>query len=455
LFPLILFCCVGIFGASYFLSCKGLPPAAANSPEEAGSPQPDEPFADTGEEFPFPEETGIGEVVPEDDLPLEPPPLEIAEDEPPLPEIAEDEPSPEPPPPEIAEDEPSLELPPPAIVEDEPPLEPPPQVIVEDEPLPELPPPPEPAIPPPPPRIVRPAEPVPPPSPARTPGTGGVLPLPVNPIPDLPTRNPPTFTPAPVLTSPEGVSSRIVRAAVGQTIEIPFRLTGWVYLGESASKPGIRYTSKRGDPEGQTFIFQAVLAGAYELKFYRQDFIRDYIINDVVTLIVEEAPAAAPMAAQSFGAPGKAVPDQAPSAGGTASTAVPAQAAPVGTAVVPVSPADPAAAVPETAADGSLSPLPPDTSAEAYLRKAREEYEAGHIPQAIAVLDQFMARFPLGSDEALWLYGQMYETPGSSRNIRGALDCYRRLIQEYPQSNRYADARRRIAYLERYYITIQ
>jgi outer membrane protein assembly factor BamD (BamD/ComL family) len=112
-------------------------------------------------------------------------------------------------------------------------------------------------------------------------------------------------------------------------------------------------------------------------------------------------------------------------------------------------------AAPETAAADSPSPLPPDTSAEGYLNKAREEYDAGHIPQAIAVLDQFMARFPLGSDEALWLYGQMYEAPGPSRNIRSALDCYRRLIQEYPQSNRYAGARRRIAYLERYYINIQ
>jgi tetratricopeptide (TPR) repeat protein len=281
---------------------------------------------------------------------------------------------------------------------------------------------------------------------------------------------------------------------VGQTIEVPFRLTGWVYLGESASQRGIRYISRRLDTEGQTFIFQAGETGAYELKFYRQDFIRDYIINDLVTLIVEDAP----IAAQSFGAPvdrgrvvaeprwpsiageaipgddspvsagtpavdpgiaddrnsrpsapsgvvpGRAVPGQAVPTGGTASSAVPGQAAPVGTAILP-----------EIAGDGSPSLFSPETSAEEYLRRAREEYDAGHIPQAIAVLDQFMARFPLGSDEALWLYGQMYEAPGSSRNIRSALDCYRRLINEYPQSNRYADARRRIAYLERYYINIQ
>ncbi|GHV72892.1 hypothetical protein AGMMS49940_01940 [Spirochaetia bacterium] len=259
------------------------------------------------------------------------------------------------------------------------------------------------------------------------------------------------------------------------------------------------------DTDGQTFLFQAVLAGAYELKFYRQDFIRDYIINDLVTLIVEEEAGTVPLAAPSFGVPvdrGRVaaeprwpgtpegtVPgaETVPPAPTTPSVAPPlaasgrgesGQAAPSGgTAPLPGPAASPAilpetpapqpvspSAQPTAGASGTVpgtaepDPLPlflPDSSPEEYLRKAREEYDAGHIPQALAVLDQFMAQFPLGSDEALWLYGQMYEAAGASRNIRSALDCYRRLIQEYPQSNRYADARRRIAYLERYYITIQ
>jgi tetratricopeptide (TPR) repeat protein len=216
--------------------------------------------------------------------------------------------------------------------------------------------------------------------------------------------------------------------------------------------------------EGQTFVFQAVLAGAYELKFYRQDFIRDYITNDLVTLIVEEEPEAEPPL--RFGAPvergtvtaeprwpgiaGETSPESA-TAGGTSVQNTP----PVSVTTPPISSAPSTAVAPETAETDS-PPIPsPETSAEEYLRRAREERDAGHIPQAIAALDQFMARFPLGSDEALWLYAQLYEAAGPSRNIRSALDCYRRLIDEYPQSSRYTDARRRIAYLERYYITIQ
>jgi tetratricopeptide (TPR) repeat protein len=90
-----------------------------------------------------------------------------------------------------------------------------------------------------------------------------------------------------------------------------------------------------------------------------------------------------------------------------------------------------------------------------YLESARREYDAGRVATALSILDQFRERYPSGSDEAWWLYGQFYEASGPSRDIRTALDYYRRLVREYPQSRHYNDARRRIAYLERYYINIR
>ncbi|MDR2953244.1 MAG: hypothetical protein LBU82_08390, partial [Treponema sp.] len=86
------------------------------------------------------------------------------------------------------------------------------------------------------------------------------------------------------------IFSRTVRATVGQIVEIPFRGTGWVYLGELASRRGVVYDSRRLDPEGQSFLFRTEEIGTYSLKFYKQDFIRDYILNDYVQVIVGEAP---------------------------------------------------------------------------------------------------------------------------------------------------------------------
>jgi outer membrane protein assembly factor BamD (BamD/ComL family) len=88
------------------------------------------------------------------------------------------------------------------------------------------------------------------------------------------------------------------------------------------------------------------------------------------------------------------------------------------------------------------------------LSRAREEYDAGRVAEALGILDQFREQYPSGSDEAWWLYGQFLEANSPSRDIRSALDYYRRLLREYPQSSRYNDARRRISYLERYYFNI-
>jgi outer membrane protein assembly factor BamD (BamD/ComL family) len=124
-------------------------------------------------------------------------------------------------------------------------------------------------------------------------------------------------------------------------------------------------------------------------------------------------------------------------------------------------PPPPAAEPPASPELGSLaSPAEtvadlPEGAPDQYLRRAREEFEAGRVAPALALLDQFRERYPAGSDETWWLYGQFYEANSPSRDIRSSLDYYRRLLREYPQSSRCNEARRRIAYLERYYINIR
>jgi outer membrane protein assembly factor BamD (BamD/ComL family) len=113
-------------------------------------------------------------------------------------------------------------------------------------------------------------------------------------------------------------------------------------------------------------------------------------------------------------------------------------------------------AAPETpSASDQFPALPQDTLPDEFMRRAREEYDAGRIASAIAILDQFRALYPAGSDEAWWLYAQCYEANSPSRDILMSLEYYRRLVQEFSQSSRSSDARRRIAFLERFYINIR
>ena len=91
---------------------------------------------------------------------------------------------------------------------------------------------------------------------------------------------------------------------------------------------------------------------------------------------------------------------------------------------------------------------------EDLIDRAREDFEAGRFESAISLLDQFCEYYPSGSDEVWWLYAQSFEADGPNKNILAALDYYRRLIRDFPLSSRADDARRRISFLERFFIRI-
>ena len=348
---------------------------------------------------------------------------------------------------------------------------------------------------------------------------------PIRETPPVPTPMQSIIVPREPESSSEIIYSRVVRATVGQIIEIPFRGTGWVYLGELASRRGVAYDSRRNDPDGQSFIFRAEEAGTYALKFSRHDFIRDYILNDHVQIIIGEAPIAStgwfgppvdrgrvvaqprwpsaseeaeilrggtrPNAVSSAQQPSETPPSGTPPArepAGTTQLSESAQSTPPARELVPMEPSNisevirggpPGLPVYEPPSSPPSAPVAPPIAvldsgqsaapssgegqepsmevipAEQLIQRAREAFDAGNVAAAIALLDQYSARFPSGTDELYWLYGQFYEANSPSRNILLSLDYYRRLTTEFPQSNRFNDARRRIAYLERFYINIQ
>ena len=482
------------------VSCRSAPPSqeADNPVEEvSGSEIPeDEPEIEAVEDA-TEEEIAEAEVIDEDIIEEEEPVL--AEE---IPPVEDTEPA------DMAE----------AFDEPEPPVA---AVVPEPEPEPPPPPPPPPVAAPQPPRVIPPPEPPPPvvPPPVEPPQAAESPPPVVEEEPPAIVREPPPRrtpelpNPTPAIRGPqdeEMAFSRVVRATVGQLVVIPFRGTGWVYLGEAGARRGIVYDSRRIDPEGQSFIFRTEAAGEYALKFYRRDTIRDFILNDYVQVIVG-APAettgtgwfspsidrgrviAEPRWPSSLEEAQALRADIAPPrpdpAAATTEPVQPPEVPPATPPVLPSPPAappsvsntvpavqvpevqPPAAQTPETppvvsetpppAMPTQMSPtqalraeFPPDTAPETYLQKAKEEFDAGRVASAISILDLFYERYPMGSDEALWLYGQFYEANSPSRNILASLDYYRRLMQEYPQSGRYNDARRRIAYLQRYYINI-
>ena len=236
-------------------------------------------------------------------------------------------------------------------------------------------------------------------------------PAPQAPPPELLPPPPPGRTAAPVEAEP--VIERVIRAIVGQLVDIPFRGTGWVFLG--VDQRGLNYDSRRQDIEagvtvGQSFIFRAEEAGTYILRFFRQDFIQDISISEYVQVIITEG-------TEEISEPGE----------------------------------DELLAVDEE----ELSEVPRILLPGESIRLARDELDAGRAEAALSILDTMLQNHPIETDETLWLLGQLYEVNSPSRDIRQSLEYYRRLIWEFPQSIYVDPARRRIAFLERFFFNIR
>ncbi|MDR2097492.1 MAG: hypothetical protein LBP37_03130 [Spirochaetaceae bacterium] len=266
--------------------------------------------------------------------------------------------------------------------------------------------------PPPPPAVaLRPSEPLatsPPPVPKNPPEAVKAQPI-------LPARNPPTETERYV----KPVVNRTIRVQTGQTFEVPFDGTGWIYTGEENSKSGVRYDSRRVYDASQTFVFRAGTSGDYTLKFYRQDFLKDYVTNEYVrVLVTDEGPpvetAALPEASSGSAAPAESAPLDvvSPEAG-------------------------------EAVENGDP------------LQDVREAIAAQKYADAIALLDKFQRQRLVTDDEVLWLYGQAFEAATPARDIRAALDAYSSIVRDYPQSKYYKPAQNRIAFLNKFYFNIR
>jgi hypothetical protein len=216
-------------------------------------------------------------------------------------------------------------------------------------------------------------------------------------------------------------------------VEVSFPGLNWVYLGiADGAADGLAYQTRAEADGSMKFSFQAEKPGDYTLKFFRQDFINDSISNEYVKVAVGEKKAASEELATND-TNGTNEKQEELTTKDTKNTKEEQE----GTVTPEEAASAPAAA--------SADPL-----ADARKALADKKYA-----EALGLLDALAKTNPTPSDEALWIYGQCYEAAGAQRNIRAAMDAYRKLTDEYPQSDRAIDARNRLAWLERFYVDVR
>jgi tetratricopeptide (TPR) repeat protein len=89
------------------------------------------------------------------------------------------------------------------------------------------------------------------------------------------------------------------------------------------------------------------------------------------------------------------------------------------------------------------------------LNRAKTAYENKDFENALSFVNKFLELSNFSIDEALFLKGQILEKPFAQRNIRDALDCYKKIISSYPQSDFWDKSDERIKYIQRFYFNIR
>lgn len=105
----------------------------------------------------------------------------------------------------------------------------------------------------------------------------------------------------------------------------------------------------------------------------------------------------------------------------------------------------------------ALLELPPEETRAELLGVARFAASQGRHELALDILTQYLRRFPrgVGLDAAYFQLARLYELESPLRDVRLAREYYRKVYEEFPESEHAGEARRRILYLDRYFFHVQ
>jgi len=289
--------------------------------------------------------------------------------------------------------------------------------------------------------------------------------------------------------------SRTADLAVGQTLEVWYPGSGWVFLGDASAQNGLGYQTRKLDKTDTLFMFKALKPGNYILNFSRFDVLQDAFAADSLAVTVTDttlknqekvrapdyraaaiiqdagkigAPVAGNQSGTPVGTPSGSPAGIGPSSGTTAPeyinplTGTGGRATTKSTGTGSSAPATGGTMSDEpgllSAVSSSAPSAPPPTAgldAETILTQAKAALSSGDTVKALDLLNSFFGLAVNSLDEGWFVRGQAYEANGPARDIRKALAAYETLVSAYPDSSRWKEADGRIRYIERFYLNIR
>jgi len=270
----------------------------------------------------------------------------------------------------------------------------------------------------------------------------------------------------PVEKVPPVAPSRTAKLAAGQTLEVWYPGTGWVYLGDSSAQNGLSYETRKLDKTDTLFTFKALKSGNYILDFSRFDLLEDAFSSDSLAVEVSDTVS---KRTDRIRAPNYRTSGTLSSITGQVAVPAPAGAAVSGTSVTMTD--EPglatvkstaaamgttaATAVKSAAATSGTTTASAPIDADAALAQAKKSLSANDPAAALEQLDRFFTAAVSNLDEGWFLRGQAFEANGAGRDIRSALAAYETLVAAYPESPRWKEADARIRYIKQFYLRIR
>ncbi|MGP1600755.1 hypothetical protein [Treponema sp.] len=217
--------------------------------------------------------------------------------------------------------------------------------------------------------------------------------------------------------------SRVEEAELNQSFNILYEGKNWIFLGEKnpVQPPVVGFLKRSFNGNNTVFSLNALSEGETVLHFYKHDLLENTARDEYVLVKV------------------KAVEPQTDAETSSASSSE----------VQTVT--DTPLAKNDTQTEAASSP-------EEVYAQAETAFNETRYADALNILDDFFKNFTPSDncfDKAVFLKARIYETPSDYRNIRGALDEYKKITAFFPESDLWEDARRRITYINRFYMDIR
>ena len=89
------------------------------------------------------------------------------------------------------------------------------------------------------------------------------------------------------------------------------------------------------------------------------------------------------------------------------------------------------------------------------LKLAKESFSRKDYKAALDYINQYLANSVSMYDEALFYKAQILESPSAYKNIKQAIECYDKIVKEYPKSAYWKKSNERATYLKRFYLNVR